>query len=126
LARTISSGGIRAVLEGFRGDQRRTFENAYCATYHAFAPLIDELYDEVRSGNEIVSIRLAARRLHHSPMATIDGSRMWTVGRQIRDRRMGIDAPIDPLTAGIFCGAMVAQIDCLDAVGHPWSEIANE
>jgi ketol-acid reductoisomerase len=126
LARTISSGGIRAVLEGFRGDQRRTFENAYCATYHAFAPLIDELYDEVRSGNEIVSIRLAARRLHHSPMATIDGSRMWTVGRQIRDRRMEIDAPIDPLTAGIFCGAMVAQIDCLDAVGHPWSEIANE
>jgi ketol-acid reductoisomerase len=126
LAHTISSGGLRAVLDGFGGDQRRTFENAYCTAYRAFAPLIDELYDEVRSGNEIVSIRLAARRLQHSTMAQIDGSRMWTVGRQIRDRRTEIEAPIDPLTAGIFCGAMIAQIDCFDALGHPWSEIANE
>jgi ketol-acid reductoisomerase len=126
LARTISRGGLRAVLDGFRGDQRRTFENAYCATYQAFAPLIEELYDEVRSGNEIISIRLAATRLQDQPMTTIDGSRMWTVGRQIRDQRDELDLAIDPLTAGIFCGAMVAQIDRFDAVGHPWSEIANE
>jgi ketol-acid reductoisomerase len=126
LARTISRGGLRAVLDGFSGDQRRTFENVYCASYQAFGPLIDELYDEVRSGNEIVSIRLAARRLQQHPMPTIDGNRMWTVGRQIRDRRLELDTQIDPLTAGIFCGAMVAQIDCFDSVGHPWSEIANE
>ena len=126
LARTISNGGLRAVLDGFSGDQRRTFDNAYCATYCAFAPLMEELYDEVASGNEITSIRLAAKRLAHAPMATIDGSRMWTVGRQIRDQRELLDVAVEPLTAGIFCGAMIAQIDRFDAVGHPWSEIANE
>jgi ketol-acid reductoisomerase len=126
LARTISHGGLRAVLDDLSGDQRRTFENAYCASYCAFAPLIEELYEEVLYGNEITSIGLAARRLQHTPMATIDGSRMWTVGRQIRDQRDDIDVAIDPLTAGIFCGAMVAQIDRFDIFGHPWSEIANE
>jgi ketol-acid reductoisomerase len=126
LARAISGGGIRAVLDGFRGDDRRTFEDAYCATYRAFAPLIDELYDEVRSGNEISSVRLAARRLEYRPMAGIDGSRMWAVGHDIRQRRDEIDVAIDPLTAGIFCGAMVAQIDVFDDAGHAWSEIANE
>ena len=33
---------------------------------------------------------------------------------------------IDPLTAGIFCGAMLAQVDAFEERGHPWSEIANE
>jgi ketol-acid reductoisomerase len=126
LARTISHGGLRAVLDDLSGDQRRTFENAYCAAYQAFAPLIEELYEEVLYGNEVASIRLATQRLPRTPMATIDGSRMWTVGRQIRDRREDIEVTIDPLTAGIFCGAMVAQVDRLDISGHPWSEIANE
>jgi ketol-acid reductoisomerase len=126
LARTISSGGLRAVLDGLNGDARRTFENAYCATYHAFRPLIAELYDEVRSGTEITSVRLACQRLEHQPMAAIDGSRMWTIGRQIRQQRDELDVKTDPLTAGIFCGAMIAQIDTFNHAGHPWSEIANE
>src|SRR4029077_10037003 len=33
---------------------------------------------------------------------------------------------IDPMTAGIFCGAMVAQVDVLRHHDHAWSEIANE
>jgi len=126
LARTISAGGLRAVVDRFHGDDRRSFENAYCATYHAFAPIIDELYDEVRCGNEITSVRLATRRLDAWPMAAIDGSRMWKVGQQVRDRRDELDVTIDPLTAGIFCGAMMAQVDAFDGAGHPWSEIANE
>jgi ketol-acid reductoisomerase len=126
LAYKISSGGIRAVLDGFSGDERRTFEDAYCATYQAFTPLIDELYDEVRSGNEIVSVRLAAKRLEREPMSTVDGSRMWAVGRQVRTQREELAVTIDPLTAGIFCGAMMAQVDAFEESGHPWSEIANE
>ena len=126
LARAVSRGGVRAVLDGFRGDDRRTFEDAYCASYHAIAPLIEELYDDVRSGNEITSVRLAARRLERRPMADIDGSRMWTVGQETRRRRAEIDVTIDPLTAGIFCGAMIAQVDTFVTAGHSWSEIANE
>ena len=92
-------GGVRAVLDGFGGDDRRTFDDAYCATYRAFAPLIEELYDEVRSGNEITSVRLAAQRLERRPMADIDGSRMWAVGDEIRAttqrdrRRRSIPSP---------------------------------
>jgi ketol-acid reductoisomerase len=126
LARAISHGGLRAVLDSLLGDDRRTFDDAYCAAYEAFRPLITELYDEVASGNEINSVCLATRRLRDAPMAPVDGSRMWIVGRDLRARRRELDVRIDPLTAGIFCGAMVAQIDILRDRNHPWSEIANE
>jgi len=126
LARRISAGGLRAVLDGLHGDDRRVFDNAYCATYEAFVPLVTELYDEVECGNEITSVRLATRRLRDHPMAPVDGSRMWLVGREVRADRDDLDVPVDPLTAGIFCGAMVAQIDSLRDRNHPWSEIANE
>ncbi len=126
LSRAISRGGLRAVINGFTGDDLRTFEDAYCATHHAFTPMIEELYDEVRSGNEIASVCLAANRLAHAPMATVDGSRMWVVGQQVREQRADLTLRIDPLTAGIFCGAMMAQVDAFEESGHPWSEIANE
>jgi ketol-acid reductoisomerase len=126
LARAISSGGLRRVIDELHGDDRRTFDDAYCATYRAFTPIIAELCDEVRSGNEIASVRLAAKRLAHHPMPTVDGSRMWAIGRQVRDRRGELDVTVDPLTAGIFCGAMMAQVDIFAGLGHPWSEIANE
>jgi ketol-acid reductoisomerase len=126
LARAISRGGLQAVLDNFDGDGRRVFDDAYCAAYQAFIPIVAELYDEVRSGNEISSVRLAARRLEFQPMATVDGSRMWAVGHEIRDRRDELDIEIDPLTAGVFCGAMMAQVDVFVEGGHPWSEIANE
>jgi ketol-acid reductoisomerase len=59
-------------------------------------------------------------------MATVDGSRMWTVGREVRDQRDTLNVAIDPLTAGIFCGAMMCQVDAFNDAGHRWSEIANE
>jgi ketol-acid reductoisomerase len=126
LAKAISHGGLREVIDDFSGDERRTFQDAYCVSYRAFRPLLAELYEEVASGNEIRSVNLAARRLHDHPMPAVDGARMWTVGRGVRDRREELDVDIDPLTAGIFCGAMVAQVDTFAEAGHPWSEIANE
>jgi ketol-acid reductoisomerase len=126
LARTISHSGLRAVFDHLHGDERRSFDVAYCATYEAFTPLLQELYDDVAAGNEISSVCLATRRLEDQPMAPVDGSRMWLVGRDVRSRRDELDVTIDPLTAGIFCGAMVAQVDLLRARHHAWSEIANE
>jgi ketol-acid reductoisomerase len=82
LARANSGGGLRAVTNNFHGDDRRTVEDAYCATYHTFAPIIAELYDEVRSGNEVASVRLAIKRLEYHPMPTVDRSRMWAVRRK--------------------------------------------
>jgi ketol-acid reductoisomerase len=127
LARTVSRGGLRAALDAFvEGDARATFEHAYCATYHAFRPLLVELYDEVANGLELASVQHATARLAEYPMATLDGSRMWTVGDDFRLGRDTRDVELAPLTAGIFCGAMVAQVDVLREHGHAWSEIANE
>jgi len=126
LAHTISRDGLRGVIDAFEGDERRTFEHAYCATYHAFAPLVAELYDDVCSGIEISSIARATRRLGRYPMPTVDGSRMWAVGREVRQQRGELEVTIDPLTAGLFCGALMAQVDCFCAAGHRWSEIVNE
>jgi ketol-acid reductoisomerase len=92
----------------------------------AFSPIIRELYEEVRSGTEITSVALATSRLEQSPMPTIDGSRMWRTGAEVRDRREELEVQIDPVTAGIFCGGMMAQVDLLVDELHPWSEIANE
>ncbi len=60
------------------------------------------------------------------PMPPIEGTRMWSVGQDVRARRGSYEVPLDPFTAGIFCGVAVAQIDLLIAHGHPWSEVANE
>jgi ketol-acid reductoisomerase len=124
LARVISHGGVRTVLDEFTGDERATFDHAYCAAYAACAPIVAELYDEVRAGNEVSGVCLAARR--GAPMPEIDGNRMWQVGADVRAARDGTDVAIDPTTAGLFCGAMLAQVDVFRAEGHPWSEIANE
>jgi ketol-acid reductoisomerase len=126
LADLISHGGLRAVIQSFEGDGRRQFEDTYCATYRAFRPLMAELYDEVESGREVASVNQATSRLADHPMTTIDESRMWKVARTVRARRDELDVTIDPTTAGVFCGAMVAQIDTFHDRGHPWSEIANE
>jgi ketol-acid reductoisomerase len=126
LARTISRGGLRAVLDLLSGDARHDFEEAYCATYKAFSPILRELYDEVRSGTEITSVALATSRLVRHPMPSIDGSRMWRTGASVREAREELDVQIDPVTAGIFCGGMMAQVDLLVDQRHPWSEIANE
>jgi ketol-acid reductoisomerase len=59
-------------------------------------------------------------------MPTIDGSRIWKTGAEVRGRREELTVHIDPVTAGIFCGGMMAQVDLLVDEHHPWSEIANE
>jgi ketol-acid reductoisomerase len=59
-------------------------------------------------------------------MPAIDGSRMWSTGEAVRRRRDELDVAIDPLTAGVFCGGLMAQVDVFGQAGHRWSEIANE
>jgi ketol-acid reductoisomerase len=126
LARTISHDGIKAVSDGLEGDAKRTFEEAYSASYRASMPILLEIYDEVSSGNEIRSVVQAGKRLERFPMSEIGTTRMWKVGQAVRDRREESTVEIDPTAAGTVCGTMLAQIDVLLERGHAWSEIANE
>jgi ketol-acid reductoisomerase len=126
LARLISHDGIKAVSESFEGDAKRTFEEAYSASYRASMPILMEIYDEVATGNEIRSVVQAGERLKKYPMSEIGTTRMWKVGDAVRSQRGEMTVDLDPTTAGTVCGTMLAQIDLLFENGHPWSEIANE
>ena len=126
LSQLISHDGIRAVSESFEGDAKRTFEEAYSASYKASLPILAEIYDEVSSGNEIRSVVQAGRRFDRFPMSEIGTTRMWKVGAEVRARREELNVELDPTAAGTICGTMLAQIDLLREQGHAWSEIANE
>ena len=126
IAHTISRDGLLGVYDSLHGGEQQEFDRAYAATYQAVKGLLVEIYEEVQSGNEIRSVVLAGHRLKQFPLGEIDGSRMWKVGAQVREQRSTRQSEVHPFTAGVFCGAMMAQIDVLLDHGHPYSEIANE
>lgn len=126
ISKIISKVGIDGLYRRLDADGRKTFTEAYSVAYPVGFQLVQEIYDEVRSGNELRSVVLAGQRLTRLPMGKIDQSQMWQVGQKVRADRIEEDIPLDPFTAGVFCGVMMAQIDVLIEQGHPYSEIANE
>jgi ketol-acid reductoisomerase len=85
-----------------------------------------EIYYDVVSGNEICSVVEANKRFKNYPMGKIDGTEMWQVGVDVRAKRDPDKIPIHPVTAGVYVAAMMAQVDLLQEMEHPYSEIANE
>jgi ketol-acid reductoisomerase len=126
ISRVISHEGIIGIYDRLSDTERKEFAGAYEAAYAATEPLLAEIYDDVASGAELRSVVLAGKRLERFPMPPIEGTRMWEVGQRVRAEREKRETPLDPFTAGVFCGVAMAQIDLLAAHGHPWSEIANE
>ena len=126
ISKTISKQGILALYEGLDAAGKKTFEQAYSASYPASREVLQEIYDEVANGNEIRSVNLAGERLKKRPMGKIDGTEMWQTGKKVRAERDEAKIPLNPFTAGIFTACMMAQIDILLEAGHPYSEAANE
>lgn len=126
ISKKISKEGILAVYNSFDGDDKSTFEKTYSASYPVAVELLTEIYDEVSSGNELRSIVAAGKRLASHPMGKIDGTEMWKVGERVRLERNESILSAPPVTAGVYIGVMMAQIDVLMENGHPYSEIANE
>ncbi|MGI8925424.1 MAG: ketol-acid reductoisomerase, partial [Tepidiformaceae bacterium] len=126
ISKMISHHGIVAVYESFDEADKDAFRRAYSAAYHPASEVLREIYDEVASGNEIRSVVMANERFERYPMGKIDGTPMWSVGEAVRARRGTFQAPINPLTAGVYIATMMAQVDLLKEKGHPYSEIANE
>jgi ketol-acid reductoisomerase len=122
----ISKDGMLGVYRRLDADGRRVFAEAYSVSYPVGLELVHEIYDEVRSGDELRSVVLAGRRLAEFPMGRIDQADMWRVGQKVRADRVEDEIPLDPFTAGVFIGVMMAQIDALLEFGHPYSEVANE
>lgn len=126
ISRIVSKEGLKGLYERLSDDERTLFARAYTAAYPVGLELVHEIYDEVQSGNEIGSVIMAGDRFDRFPMGKIDQARMWRVGETARRDRNDDELPLDPFTAGTFCGLMMGQIDTFIEHGHPYSEIANE
>jgi ketol-acid reductoisomerase len=127
ISRIISKeGGMMAVYESFNAQDQEKFRQAYSAAYHPAYEVLMEIYYEVASGNEIRSVIAANERFSRYPMGKIDGTEMWQVGEKVRADRDPGQIPANPITAGVYLATMMAQVDLLQKMGHPYSEIANE
>ena len=126
ISKTISKRGILAVYEGLDAEAKAVFEKAYAASYKPAREVLEEIYEEVASGNELRSVIMAGRRFKQFPIGKIDGTEMWKVGEGVRKQRVEDKIPIDPFSAGVYCATMMAQIDLLTDRGHPLSEVVNE
>lgn len=126
ISKMISRRGLMAVYESLSERDRATFRRAYSVAYAPALEILNEIYDDVASGNEIRSVVAANQRHKRFPMGKIDGTEMWQVGARVRAVRNDEAFMIHPVTAGIYLATMVAQVDLLREKGHPYSEIANE
>eukprot|EP00981_Chlorochromonas_danica_P004964 scaffold988_cov165-Ochromonas_danica.AAC.66 len=126
ITKRISKEGILAVYEGLSGADKEAFEAAYSASYLPAREILEEIYDEVASGNEIRSVILHGRRLKEFPIGKIDNTVTWKVGEKVRAKRVEDKIPLNPTTAGVYIATMMAQIDVLKKHGHSYSEIVNE
>lgn len=131
LGSVISKKGIIGAYNIFSGYDKVLFERAYSSALLPYYILLQEIYDEVSSGNEICSVVMAGARLKKYGWTKIDGTRMWKVGEKVRELRVEESEYnsrnfISPITAGIYCAMMMAQIEVLLENGHCLSEICNE
>jgi len=126
ITKIISTKGIKAVYEGLEGDDKEIFKQAYSASYLPSKEILQEIYDEVSSGNEIRTVIMHGKRIADYPVGKIDGTTTWQVGEKVRAERDEDKIPLNPFTAGVYVATMMAQIDVLLEAGHPYSEVVNE
>ena len=126
IVKIISTQGIKAVYESLSDNDKKVFEQAYSASYMPAKEILQEIYDEVASGNEIRTVIMHGARLDKFPVGKIDGTDTWIVGEKVRASRDEENIPMNPFTAGVYVATMMAQIDVLLEAGHPYSEVVNE
>jgi ketol-acid reductoisomerase len=126
IVKIISTKGIKAVYDKLSGEDKKIFQKAYSASYMPAKEILQEIYDEVKSGNEIRTVVMHGARLNKYPVGKIDGTDTWVVGEKVRASRDEDKIPLNPFTAGVYVATMMAQIDVLLEEGHPYSEVVNE
>jgi len=126
IVKIISTQGIKAVYDGLDAEGQETFKQAYSASYMPAKEILQEIYDEVSSGNEIRTVIMHGDRTEKFPVGKIDGTYTWQVGEKVRASRDEDNIPMNAFTAGVYVATMMAQCDVLLEAGHPYSEVINE
>merc|ERR1711957_491562 len=80
IVKVISKRGIKALYDELSGSDKETFRQAYSASYKPTKEILQEIYDEVRSGNEIRTVIMHGERISEYPVGKIDGTETWQVG----------------------------------------------
>lgn len=140
---TISERGLLDLYSKMNKNDKILFKTYYENGYVICKELFNEIYEEVKSGNEIRSVILNGDK----KMGKIDNSEMWKVGKKLQDSnyenfinktRINLSSTvhlendyyymyhINPKTAGLYIGGMMAQIDILLENDHSVTEIINE
>ena len=99
ISKTISRSGLMAVYDELSDSEKASFRKAYCASYHPAREILEEIYDDVASGNEVRSVIQASDRFDRYPMGNIDTTDMWQVGEKVREDEERNYAPINAETA---------------------------
>jgi len=126
IVKIISTQGIKAVYDGLSDEDKAVFKQAYSASYKPSKEILQEIYDEVSSGNEIRTVIMHGDRTDKFPVGKIDGTYTWQVGEEVRAARDEDNIPMNAFTAGVYVATMMAQCDVLLEAGHPYSEVINE
>merc|ERR1712157_243911 len=126
IVKTISTQGIKAVYEQLSADEKPIFEEAYSAAYLPAKEILQEIYDEVSSGNEIRTVIMQGQRIAKYPVGKIDGTFTWQIGEEVRATRDEDSIPLNPFTAGVYIATMMATLDVLLEAGHSYTEVINE
>lgn len=126
ISHTLSKSGLMGLYHTISEADQPEFQKAYNLAYLACKGLTLECYEDVASGDEISSVIRSGKRIKTYPIDEVDTTEMWQIGKTIRANRDEAANRINPFTAGIYAGAMMAQIDVLEAKKHAYSEIANE
>lgn len=79
ISKKISKQGILKVYTDLNEADKAEFEKAYSASYKPAREILEEMYDEVASGNEIRSVIMAGSRHAEFPMGKIDNTFTWQV-----------------------------------------------
>merc|ERR1712157_218328 len=126
IVKVISTQGIKAVYDQLNAADEVEFQKAYSASYFPAKEILQEIYDEVYSGNEIRTVVMQGQRIGKYPVGKIDGTFTWQVGEEVRATRDEDSIPLNPFTAGVYIATMMATLDVLLEAGHPYSEVVNE
>ncbi len=126
VSRMISELGLlgtaQAITEAGFG---QSFRSGYNRAYPIFEALIQSIYNNVARGSEVLEVIQATKALKTNPMASIETSEMWRVGRGLYHHQVQLSNAV-AFSAGAYIAGMMAQMIRLREMGHCTSETVNE
>lgn len=134
ISKKISKDGLLSVYnEMFQNNDinlKNDFRLAYCLSYETSKLLIEEIYQEVKSGNEIRSVVNTGKN-NKNLVKSLSGNSLFWQANNLKnsnkcDKNDLINCTYTAKAVGMYIGSMMAQIDVLIENNHNYSEIVNE